>query len=291
MTTPDDAYTLYSAHQNLLTGICECIFHKSCMRYLFDHSKNQYECKKCDFFCPTIKNLSNRNCLCCAAYTPQIMCDKCTKTFVQHLLQKSVKIGQLHLVNEVTAFFYDKKLHIYLQPFYTVWLILEMRQMRLPIFSLNETTTLHNPVSILAAIISKTVKKNHVVSVQRLKKETLNLLEPLFHFNNHHLQEALHYLKIYCNDLTINEDCIKLANNLKHRQRYLDFPVLGSNISNANALTPILLAKNKHVKKIFLSEKNDYMYYLTLKEKQIIIPDFRQLWINAALNCVNSLYK
>lgn len=82
MASPDLAVVLDRTGLDLLSGHCVCIFHHTCSDFLRNSDdETRFSCTRCRAKGLRVRNVTNRNCLRCGAFSPNALCLLCFDNF------------------------------------------------------------------------------------------------------------------------------------------------------------------------------------------------------------------
>jgi len=281
MTTPDNACWLNPTTSNLVTGLCDCVFHQSCANIFFQ--SNTYHCKKCNVAAISCKSVTNRTCLLCPAYSFKTMCAKCHHNFVHALQKKQTNVGEICVTDEIRSFLNEHNVQARHLALFSAWLVQELTLLKLPLFLRADKLFLLSAKTLLSNVLLRTVTLHSSVCVKEWYKSVYTWLEPIMHFTMSDVDEALHNIKINHSRIIVSKDGVMVLTEQKEYETKVLLPALGSvfcllDYHNQND------RNSQQVQKIFLSEKNDYMYYLTLSDPVPYIPEFAQVWKKCQTN-------
>lgn len=152
----------------------------------------------------------------------------------------------------------------------------------MPFFVKNNKIFLLSPKTQMVKLLLKTTFLQNGLCIQDWIDKVYVNLEPIVHFNFQDIDEALHHIKVNHSNYLINKDCIQVLLKQKERETKIRLPALGVTMDLPNFQHQQI----PNLKKIFLSEKNDYMYYLTLSNPVSQIPEIASCW----KECQKNLY-
>jgi len=114
-------------NSTLQSGVCVCLFHVDCAA-LLQQDDRKYHCDTCTTYTDNLRKLTDHNCLCCGAYTSEVVCCICLQSTLHALhnqaLQAAVDLytfAENLLVRKLTELQLDFK------PAFIAWFLEQLR--------------------------------------------------------------------------------------------------------------------------------------------------------------------